>query len=117
MIIEIDPGAGVPSYEQVRSQITRLIRSGQLAQGNRLPTVRQLAGDLGLAVNTVARAYKELEADRMVATRGRHGTFVIAARSRVADEETRAAAVIFTRAAQRAGITEAEAVQVLRDAW
>jgi DNA-binding transcriptional regulator YhcF (GntR family) len=117
MIIEVDPAEAAAPYEQVRRQIAGLIRSGELARGNRLPTVRQLAGDLGLAVNTVARAYKELEAEGMVATRGRHGTFVIAARSRVTDEETRAAAVLLARAAQRAGITEAEAGRILHDVW
>ncbi|MDX6240433.1 MAG: hypothetical protein QOG10_5253, partial [Kribbellaceae bacterium] len=61
MIISVDPGAAKPPYEQVKGQVEQLIRRGELAQGTRLPTVRQLAGDLGLAVNTVARAYKELE--------------------------------------------------------
>ena len=46
--------------------------------GTRLPTVRRLAGDLGLAVNTVARAYRELERDGLVVTRGRNGTVVAA---------------------------------------
>ena len=49
---------------------------GDLAPGTRLPTVRQLAADLGLAANTVARAYRELEADGVIATYGRKGTFV-----------------------------------------
>jgi DNA-binding transcriptional regulator YhcF (GntR family) len=117
MIISVDPAAATPPYEQVKNQVEQLIRQGELAQGNRLPTVRQLAGELGLAVNTVARAYKELEAERLVETRGRNGTFVLASRSQVDDAETRAAAVVFARAARRAGLGLAEAKQVLQQSW
>jgi len=113
----VDPASPASPYEQVRGQIAQLIRKGELPRGTRLPTVRQLAGDLGLAVNTVARAYKELEAERLIEGRGRNGTFVLASRSRVDDEETRAAAVIFARAARRAGISQAEATQLLRKVW
>lgn len=78
MLIRVDQAAGTPPYEQVRTQIATLVRSGALPVGTRLPTVRKLAEDLGLAVNTVARSYKELEADGVIETRGRHGTFVAA---------------------------------------
>jgi DNA-binding transcriptional regulator YhcF (GntR family) len=117
LIISVDPAAPKPPYEQVKEQIEGLIRRGELAQGTRLPTVRQLAGDLGLAVNTVARSYKELEADQLVETRGRNGTFVLASRSQVDDEETLAAATVFARAARRAGLSVAEATRVLQKAW
>jgi DNA-binding transcriptional regulator YhcF (GntR family) len=79
VIVKVDPTSPIPPYEQVRSQIAALARAGELPAGSRLPTVRQLAGDLGLAVNTVARAYRELEQAELVQTRGRHGTFVTAA--------------------------------------
>ena len=74
--IGYDPRSPVPPYEQIRAQLARQVQSGELAPGTRLPTVRRLAGDLGLAVNTVARAYRELERDGLVATRGRNGTVV-----------------------------------------
>ena len=112
MDISVDPVGITPPYEQVRAQIEALIRAGELARGTRLPTVRQLSLDLGLAVNTVARAYKELEADRLVETRGRNGTFVLASRSQVDDEETRAAATGFARAARKAGVRLAEATEI-----
>jgi DNA-binding transcriptional regulator YhcF (GntR family) len=115
--ISVDPAAAKPPYEQVKDQLERQIRRGKLAQGTRLPTVRQLAGELGLAVNTVARAYKELEADRLVETRGRNGTFVLASRSQVDDEETLAAATVFAKAAHRAGLSIAEATRILQQAW
>jgi DNA-binding transcriptional regulator YhcF (GntR family) len=117
MDITVDPVGATPPYEQVRAQIEGLIRTGDLARGTRLPTVRQLSLDLGLAVNTVARAYKELEADRLVETRGRNGTFVLASRSQVDDEDTRQAAVVLARTARRAGLSLAEATEVLRRAW
>ena len=79
MILRIDPRSAVPPYEQLRQQITTMVQTGVLADGSRLPAIRQLAGDLGLASGTVARAYRELEADGVVATRGRHGTVVTAA--------------------------------------
>ncbi|MBE7186807.1 MAG: GntR family transcriptional regulator, partial [Jatrophihabitans endophyticus] len=76
MGIEIDRGSAVPPYEQVRTELTARIRRGELPVGTRLPTVRALADELGLAVNTVARVYRELEAAGLVRTQGRAGTFV-----------------------------------------
>lgn len=75
-MIDIDPASNVPPFEQVRSGFARRINDRELAVGTRLPTVRQLATDLGLAANTVARAYRELEEAGLVETRGRAGTFV-----------------------------------------
>lgn len=79
----LDP---TPPFEQVRRQLTLLIETGQLEVGERLPPVRQLAGDLGLATGTVARAYRELESAGLVTTRRGGGTKVAprASRSREA---------------------------------
>lgn len=79
MIVRIDAGSPTPPYEQLRSQLAQQITDRTLAVGTRLPTVRRLAADLGLAVNTVARSYRELEEAGLVETRGRAGTFVAAA--------------------------------------
>lgn len=87
--IHVDDGA--PPYEQVRAQISEQARSGALPVGYRLPTVRGLAESLGLAANTVAKAYRALEADGVIETRGRNGTFVAAAGS-AAQREVAAAA-------------------------
>jgi DNA-binding transcriptional regulator YhcF (GntR family) len=76
VILEVDPRSAVPPYEQLRQQVTALVLGGALATGDRLPSIRQLANDLGLAGGTVARAYRELEADGVVTTHGRHGTLV-----------------------------------------
>jgi len=72
----IDPHSAVPPYEQVRLGVIRLIDTGYLSPEDRLPTVRDLAAQLGLANNTVAKAYRELEMSGVISTRGRSGTFV-----------------------------------------
>ena len=75
--ITVDVASPVPPYEQIRRQIADYVGSGLLAPGARLPTMRALAADLGVAVGTVARAYGELEAAGVVASRRRTGTVVI----------------------------------------
>ncbi|MDW4572284.1 GntR family transcriptional regulator [Microbacterium sp. M3] len=75
-MIVIDPSSPVPPFEQLRAGLVDAVTSGELAPGARLPTVRRLAEDLGIAPGTVARAYRELEASGIIETRGRNGTFV-----------------------------------------
>ena len=69
-------GSATPPYEQIRTQVSSLIALGTLAPGTRLPTVRSLAADLGIAAGTVARAYRELEMTGLIETRRRNGTVV-----------------------------------------
>lgn len=76
MILEVDPSSPLPPYEQIRSQVATMAATGVLPVGARLPSIRQLASDLGLASGTVARAYRELEAEGVVVSRVRHGTTV-----------------------------------------
>lgn len=76
MLLRVDPSLPLPVYEQIRSQVARLAASGQGPADGRLPTVRQLASDLGLSKGTVERAYLLLEADGVVEGRGRAGTFL-----------------------------------------
>ncbi|WEB39045.1 GntR family transcriptional regulator [Streptomyces yunnanensis] len=76
--IRVDTTSPVPPYEQIRAQLAALIITGRLAEDERLPTVRQLAADLGLASGTVARAYRELEAAELIRTRRGAGTRVAA---------------------------------------
>ncbi len=110
MRIDVDSGAGaMPPYAQIRTQIADQARTGTLPVGTRLPTVRDLAEQLGVAPGTVARAYKELEADRVVETRGRNGTF-IAAGEDAATREAFAAAVAYVARIRRLGMTEREAL-------
>ena len=95
-MIVIDPASAVPPFEQLRAQVVRAVTTGELAPGDRLPTVRRLAGDLGLAPGTVARAYRELETAGVIETRGRHGSFV-AAPSVAKQQAQRAAAAFATQ--------------------
>jgi DNA-binding transcriptional regulator YhcF (GntR family) len=114
-MIDIDSTSPVPPYEQVRAQLATLARDERLSAGARLPTVRQLAGDLGLAVNTVARAYRELEAAGLVETRGRHGTFVTHRASGVPAEAERLAAR-YAEETRRLGLGPAQALGLVQAA-
>ncbi|WP_431678190.1 GntR family transcriptional regulator [Kitasatospora sp. KL5] len=109
MQLSIDHTAATPPYEQVRSQIAEQARSGELPVGLKLPTVRALAEELGLAANTVARAYRELEADGVVETHGRRGT-TIAATGDSAHRLAAAAAAEFAERVHRLGLTRDEAL-------
>lgn len=115
--VEIDSASSVPPFEQLRTGIAALVASGDLAAGTRLDTVRQLAADLGLAANTVAKAYRALEADGVISTEGRRGTFV---RSRHLEDPAGSVgedAAVFARAARRAGLSREEAVRLVERAW
>jgi GntR family transcriptional regulator len=76
MLIQIDKTSGVPIHDQIKEQITGLIHAGQLKAGDQLPTIRTLAIDLAVNVNTVALAYRELDGAGVIATRRGEGTFV-----------------------------------------
>lgn len=77
--LALDPADPRPPYEQLKHRVLRGRADGTLPAGTRLPPVRRLAEALGLAVNTVAKAYRELEAAGVIETRGRQGSFVRAA--------------------------------------
>jgi DNA-binding transcriptional regulator YhcF (GntR family) len=118
VILAVDDGSPVPPYEQLRQQVTALVLAGRLSPGDRLPPIRQLAGDLGLAGGTVARAYRELEADGVVKTRGRHGTTVAGPPERDAPApELLSAARSFAADAGRAGATLEDALTAVRIAF
>jgi DNA-binding transcriptional regulator YhcF (GntR family) len=102
-------------YEQVRAQIAEQARSGALPVGYRLPTVRGLAEQLGLAANTVAKAYRALESDGVIETRGRNGTFVAPAGD-AAEREAAAAASAYAQRVRRLGLDQATARAVVDDA-
>jgi DNA-binding transcriptional regulator YhcF (GntR family) len=121
--LAIDAESATAPFEQVRTQIAAAVAAGQLSPGTRLPTVRRLAADLGLAANTVARAYRELEADAVVATHGRRGTFV---RSEIVDEPevqsftaqtARGSAADYVQTVRRLGLSSQEALRLVENAW
>lgn len=112
----LDPDDPEPPFEQLRRQVAGRAARGELAPGTRLPTVRALAGALGVAPGTVARAYKELEADGVVVTEGRRGTS-IATSAKASRPDAGAAAATYAVEARRLGLGLDEAVRLLERAW
>ena len=115
MDIVIDADSPVPPYEQVRLRIAELAAAGTLAAGAKLPPVRQLAGELGLATNTVARAYRELEQAGLVETHGRAGT-VITSRATSTPAAAQRAAQRYAEQATALGLTPQAALELVRAA-
>lgn len=115
MRFHVDATSAEPPYEQVRRQIAAGASDGSLPPGHKLPTVRQLATDLALAANTVAKAYKALESDRVIETRGRAGTFI--ASRRTPDGATDESARAYVLAARRLGLSRDEAIRLLEQHW
>ena len=111
-----DPWAAEPPFEQLRRQVAARVGSGELPAGTRLPTVRALAAEVGLAVNTVARVYRELEADGVVVTEGRRGTFVSPSAA-ATGTDVQTAATAYVEAVRRAGLGVTEAQRLVQDHW
>ena len=111
----IDHSSPVPPFEQLREGLAAAVRDGRLTAGDRLPTVRTLAAELGLATNTVARAYRELEDAGVLETRGRNGSFVAANASGLAMEAALATSA-YARRLRELGIGADEAVALVRRA-
>ena len=115
MRFTIDASAATPPFEQLRVQVRDAVAAGELVAGAKLPTVRALAEQLGLAVNTVARAYRELEADGLIETRGRAGSFV-APQGDAGQQQAQVAAREFVDRARRLGVDDAVALDLVRAA-
>jgi DNA-binding transcriptional regulator YhcF (GntR family) len=111
-LITVDSSSPVPPFEQVRTQLAAQITDGGIVAGTKLPTVRQLANDLGLAANTVARSYRELEAAGLVQTRGRAGTLVTAAGDQTRNQLL-SAAEQYAALAHDLGISATEALRLV----
>jgi len=119
MILRIDAAAALPVYEQIRQQVTRMALAGTLPVGARMPTIRQLASDLGIAKGTVARAYEILESSAVVESRGSRGTFVLAPPSiPIADVASLTeAAEAYVVTARQSGASLSEAESAIKQAW
>ena len=114
-MISISDADARPPYEQIREQLTDQIRSGELARGHRLPSVRQLATDLGIAAGTVARAYTELEADGMLESSRAIGTRVRAVEE--LSPAAREAARAYVRSLAGNQISLDDAIRAVRVEW
>ena len=76
LILQIDFRSGLPIYIQIVNQVQAQIASGILEPGDQLPTVRALAGELRVNFNTVARAYRILDQERIISTQQGRGTYI-----------------------------------------
>jgi DNA-binding transcriptional regulator YhcF (GntR family) len=112
--VRLDAAAGDPPYEQIRTQIAGQVASGELPPGTRLPTVRALATTLGIAPNTVARAYRELEHSGVVSTHGRNGTVV---NGDLSDRAAKEAAASYADVMRALGVRQDEALELVRRAF
>jgi GntR family transcriptional regulator len=120
-MLTVNLDSPVPPYEQLREQIAGLIGGGELQAGTRLPPVRQLAADLGIAGGTVARAYRELDQAGLIEGRGRHGTVVRHADRGDGKDESRrtqlaAAAAQLAETARSLGFSDEAALAAARGA-
>ncbi len=102
MILRVDASSPVPVYEQLRAQISTMVAAGTLAPGAQLPTIRQLATDLGLAKGTVNKAYEELLRAGVAISDGRRGTRIT---SETPVRDRRREAVELAEAAERFAVT------------
>ncbi|HEU4866329.1 MAG TPA: GntR family transcriptional regulator [Actinomycetota bacterium] len=121
-MLKVDPSSPLPPFEQVRAQIATMISAGVLTEGTRVPTIRQLAKDLGLASGTVARSYRELELSGLLIPRGRHGTFVAPVPDRMrrrSEVEGLLAgpAQTFAMQARQLGVDATKALEIVRKAF
>ena len=113
--VRVDPDGARPLFDQLRTQIIDGVRDGRLPPGTRLPTVRELAGQLNMAVNTVARAYRELEAAGMLETRGQIRHFRRTGGSRRRRDGDRGAH--YVSAAKALGVGKADALRYVEAAF
>ncbi len=112
VVLTVDPRSGVPIYLQVIEQIKRSVAIGILQAGEQLPTVKQLALDLTINPNTVAKAYRDLERDGVIETSPGRGSFV---RANGVAESAKAAASDVAREALESAIREAKSVGLDRN--
>jgi GntR family transcriptional regulator len=78
MLFRVEASSPVPIYAQIVGQVRAAVAAGELAEGDPLPSVRQLAGDLRVNPNTVAQAYRELEREGITYVQRGQGTFIAA---------------------------------------
>jgi DNA-binding transcriptional regulator YhcF (GntR family) len=112
--VRVDTTSPVPPYEQVRIQVADLILGGHLVEGDRMPAVRQLAADLGLATGTVARAYRELESAGLVRSRRGAGTRVTPGHAPTPELELVRAARAFVTTGRGLGADDAQLLAAVR---
>lgn len=111
--VELDLRAHVPIYRQISDQLRNQIEAGELAAGDQLPTIRQMADELQVNFNTIARAYRALDEEGWISTQHGRGTFVLDAAERAAarPRSLRRLARNFAGTAERMGFSAEQAAR------
>ena len=121
MKIVIRNTAGQPIYEQIKEQVKAAVYTGELAEGDMLPSIRQLARDLKISVITTTRAYSDLEQEGFIASVQGKGCFVRPKDDALLREqllrEAEAGLSMAVKAAKNAGMARDELVDVLDWIW
>ncbi len=120
LALQLDFHSGLPIYPQVMNQIEQQVVSGRLKPGDQLPTVRALASELRVNFNTVARAYRLLDENRIISTQQGRGTYILEKPSPKIEEELRketleALARRYLQEAKRMNFSNREIQQAVRD--
>ena len=115
IVLALDPDSTEPPFRQLKGQIAEAIRRGTLTPGTRMPAIRTLATDVGIAARTAAKVYSELEEAGMLEGRGRSGTFVTA--PDLTSAVLTRAAEEFAERASGSGFTLDEALAAVRVAY
>jgi len=120
MDLKLDFRSGIPIYVQIMDQIRALIAAGELQPDDQLPTVRQLASDLRVNFNTVARAYRLLDEAGLISTQHGRGTYILSPPAAEANERIRRQALHgltrnYLAHAHRLGFTHAEVLDDLQE--
>jgi DNA-binding transcriptional regulator YhcF (GntR family) len=113
MLVKIDPGSGEPLFAQIAAQVRSAIATGQVVEGDRLPTARELAEALDVNMHTVLRAYGDLRDEGLVDMRRRRGVIVRPA----GDQRARLLALArdLVAEASRQGLTKAELKRLIEE--
>jgi GntR family transcriptional regulator len=123
MFLTVDPSSGVPVYRQIMDQVRRMIVAGRLTPGEKLPSIRELAATLQINPLTVGKAYTELDRAGIIEMRRGLGMFVRPLGARAATDADDAPATVtggaqrFVLEAAQAGLSRADALKVVEDAW
>lgn len=120
-LLDINPSAAAPIWRQIEDGVRRMVVSGTLAAGEPVPSVRDLARELGVNPATVSKAYQQLTAAGVLEVRRGEGTFVASRSTSTVDAERHALleeeARRFGQAARDLGADREEALEALRRAW
>lgn len=112
MLWQVDPTSAVPLYEQLAASVRREIAAGRLAQGDRLPSAKEMAGSLAINLHTVLRAYQLLREERLIELRRGRGAVVQGANPR-GEAHVRGLAKALAAEGQKLGLTRVEVLRIM----